>query len=390
MPKSKKINSRNKRAREAKAASQNTTTFNQPLNASNPPPSVPIQPTNQNLSISAASAAALPLLQQINSSSTNNAMDTSQNDINDANNQLLDQQQQHQFLQSTSPSTFQQPAPQVPQAPGGGETSELDLLNELYTRIRNYGNSREFFSVDNNMYITIDLNNDTLEELIQIYHSSNSREDFNNLVKSSRTIKYQLHSRIKPGDPVKSSTRTDGICNLWIIFQLDDRHIQYDKRLIPNSFRDDPTKMTGFDQGLLDKMKELINEIINIPDIYNKTFEDGTFVYKNFLDKAKNALETSCINIETSFNQDNKYLDSTDYPLGNILLEPFFLNKLKALSASFWLETEDGNYNILHSSNGVEGDTFFDYQQLLNALRNYHNNFKKIAIIITWVHSIMV
>ena len=121
----------------------------QPSNTSNtqanPPPNVPPQPTellsNQNLSISAASAAALPLLQQINSSSTNNAMDTSQNDINDVNNQLLDQQQQHQFLQSTSPSTFQQPAPQVPQAPGG-ETSELDLLNELYTRIRNYGSLR--------------------------------------------------------------------------------------------------------------------------------------------------------------------------------------------------------------------------------------------------------
>ena len=139
----------NRRRKHSKAASKirlsqsNTTniTSNQPLNASYPPPSVPPQPTNQNLSISAASAAALPLLQQINSSSTNNAMDTSQNDINDVNNQLLDQQQQHQFLQSTSPSTFQQPAPQVPQAPGG-ETSELDLLNELYTRIRNYGNSR--------------------------------------------------------------------------------------------------------------------------------------------------------------------------------------------------------------------------------------------------------
>jgi len=110
MPKSKKINSRNKRAREAKAASQNTAATNQPLIASNPPPSVPLQPTNQNLQNSAASAAALPFLQQINSSSTNNAMDTSQNDINDVNNQLLDEQQQHHFLQSTSPSTFQQPA----------------------------------------------------------------------------------------------------------------------------------------------------------------------------------------------------------------------------------------------------------------------------------------
>ena len=121
----------------------------QPSNTSNteanPPLSIPQQPTeiltNQNLQNSAASAAALPLLQQINSSLTNNAMDTSQNDINDVNNQLLDQQQQHHLLQSTSPSTFQQPAPQVPQAPGG-ETSELELLDELYTRIRNYGSLR--------------------------------------------------------------------------------------------------------------------------------------------------------------------------------------------------------------------------------------------------------
>ena len=132
-----------KHVKQAQAAV--TLSSNASNTQANPPPNVPPQPThlltNQNLSISAASAAALPLLQQINSSSTNNAMDTSQNDINDVNNQLLDQQQQHQFLQSTSPSTFQQPAPQVPQAPGG-ETSELDLLNELYTRIRNYGSLR--------------------------------------------------------------------------------------------------------------------------------------------------------------------------------------------------------------------------------------------------------
>jgi hypothetical protein len=74
---------------EAKAAA------NQPSNTNNPPPSVQ-QPTelltNQNLSISAASAAALPRPQQINSTSTNDAMDTSQIDINDVNNQLFNQQ----------------------------------------------------------------------------------------------------------------------------------------------------------------------------------------------------------------------------------------------------------------------------------------------------------
>jgi hypothetical protein len=126
-------------------ASQNAATAYQPSNTNNPPSIVQPQTTellsNQNLSISAASAAVLPLLQQINSSSTNNAMDTSQNDINDVNNQLLDQQQQHPLLQSTSPSTFQQAAPQVPRAPGG-ETNELELFNELYNRIRNYGSLR--------------------------------------------------------------------------------------------------------------------------------------------------------------------------------------------------------------------------------------------------------
>ena len=110
----------------------NKSQSNQSSNASNTPQSTELL-SNQNLSISAASAAALPLLQQTNSSLTNNAMDTSQNDINDVNNRLFNQQQQHHFLQSTSPSTFQQPAPQVPQAPGGGETSEFELLNELYT-----------------------------------------------------------------------------------------------------------------------------------------------------------------------------------------------------------------------------------------------------------------
>jgi hypothetical protein len=151
----------------------------------------------------------------------------------------------------------------------------------------------------------------------------------NNLVKSSTTIKYQLYSRIKPGDPVKLSTRADGICNLWVIFQLDDRNVNHDKRLIPKSFRDDPTKMTEFDQEQLAKMKRLIDEIINIPNIYNKTFDDGNFIHKNFLDKAKHALETSCINIETHINHNNKYLDGNDYPSVNILLDPYFLIKLK-------------------------------------------------------------
>ena len=87
MPKDKKNKSQTKRAREAKAASQNTAAANQPLNTINPPPNVPPTEllTNQNLQNSASSAAALPRLQQINSSSMNaniatshlEAMDTS-------------------------------------------------------------------------------------------------------------------------------------------------------------------------------------------------------------------------------------------------------------------------------------------------------------------------
>ena len=61
MPKNKN-NSRTKRARETKAASQNSAAANQPSNAYNPPPNVPPQPTelftNQNLQNSAASAAS--------------------------------------------------------------------------------------------------------------------------------------------------------------------------------------------------------------------------------------------------------------------------------------------------------------------------------------------
>ena len=87
----------NRRRKHSKAASQirlsssNTTNIaaNQPSNTSYPAPSVPLQPTNQNLLISAASAAALPLPQQINSTSTNDDMDTSPNDMNDVNNQLF-------------------------------------------------------------------------------------------------------------------------------------------------------------------------------------------------------------------------------------------------------------------------------------------------------------
>ena len=152
---------------------------------------------------------------------------------------------------NTTNITSNQPTNASNSPPSVQQPTELllnqNLQNELYYRIRNYGNSKEFFSMDNNMYIIIDFNNNTVEELILIFQHSTSREDFNILVKLSPTIKYQLYSRIKPGDPVKSSTRSDGICNLWVIFQLDDRNLHFDKRLIQKSFRDDPTKMTEFD-----------------------------------------------------------------------------------------------------------------------------------------------
>ena len=125
---------------------------------------------------------------------------------------------------NTTNITSNQPTNASNSPPSVQQPTELllnqNLQNELYYRIRNYGNSKEFFSMDNNMYIIIDFKNNTVEELILIFQHSTSREDFNILVKLTPTIKYQLYSRIKPGDPVKSSTRSDGICNLWVIFQF--------------------------------------------------------------------------------------------------------------------------------------------------------------------------
>ena len=68
----------------------------------NPPPNVPPQPTdllpNQNLQNSAASAAALPLLQQINSTSTNANIDTSHSEAMDTSHSLMPQASQPALL----------------------------------------------------------------------------------------------------------------------------------------------------------------------------------------------------------------------------------------------------------------------------------------------------
>jgi hypothetical protein len=61
----------------------------------------PILP-NQNLSLSAASAAALPLPQDNQSSVTNDAMCTSQNNIYDANYDLFNQRQNLLLLSNSN------------------------------------------------------------------------------------------------------------------------------------------------------------------------------------------------------------------------------------------------------------------------------------------------
>jgi hypothetical protein len=103
MPKNKK-NSQTKRAREAKATSQNTAA-NQPSNVNNPPPNVPppieLLP-NQNLQNSAASAAALPLLQQINFTSTNANIDISHSEAMDTSHSVMPQASQPTLQRKSS------------------------------------------------------------------------------------------------------------------------------------------------------------------------------------------------------------------------------------------------------------------------------------------------
>jgi hypothetical protein len=75
---------------EAKAAA------NQPSNANNPPTNVPPTKilTNQNLQNSAASAAALPLLKQINSTPTNANIDASHSEAMDTSLSVMPQTSQ--------------------------------------------------------------------------------------------------------------------------------------------------------------------------------------------------------------------------------------------------------------------------------------------------------
>ena len=127
MPKSNKINSRNKRAREAKAASQNTVAANQTSNTINPPPNVPPTEllTNQNLQNLAASAAALPRLQQINSSSTNANIATSHSEAMDTSHSVSPQAS-HPALQINS-SSSSQPGPIDISNPVSPQASQLGL-----------------------------------------------------------------------------------------------------------------------------------------------------------------------------------------------------------------------------------------------------------------------
>ena len=85
----------NENRSQSRQSNTTNTAANQPSNANNPPTNILVAVLDQNLSISAASAAALLQSQEIQSSGTHDDMDTSQNDINDSNtinNDLSNQQ----------------------------------------------------------------------------------------------------------------------------------------------------------------------------------------------------------------------------------------------------------------------------------------------------------
>ena len=93
---------------KSQSSQSNTTNTaaNQSSNANNPPPNVPPQPTellsNQNLQNSAASAAVLPLLQQINFSSTNANINTSNHEAMDTSYSVSPQASQPALQRKSS------------------------------------------------------------------------------------------------------------------------------------------------------------------------------------------------------------------------------------------------------------------------------------------------
>jgi hypothetical protein len=106
-------------------ASQNIT--NQPLNTNNPPPNMPptVLLTNQNLQNSPASAAALPRLQQFNSSSTNANIATSHPEAMDTSHSVSPQASQPALQINSSSSS--QPGPMDISNPVSPQASQLGL-----------------------------------------------------------------------------------------------------------------------------------------------------------------------------------------------------------------------------------------------------------------------
>ena len=254
MPKNKN-NSRTKRARQAKAASNtNNAAANQSSNANNPPPNVPPQPTellsNQNLQNSAASAAVLPLLQQINFSSTNANINTSNHEAMDTSYSVSPQASQP-ALQINSSSSSQPEAmdisnPVSPQAsplgsPTNSSTSssssssrsvamdtsepvspqatpyDVQIANQqnLINRLKQcLGTSVTSFTTTNKMKVKLD--DDQYEEIAALFlmNPNISRHDWVNLIQTTDMIKYTLASLIdqKIENVLYHLTSKIGIC----------------------------------------------------------------------------------------------------------------------------------------------------------------------------------
>jgi len=230
--------SASKKGVEAKSGSQNSAKSNQSSNVNNPPTNVPQAElfTNQNLQNSAASAAALPLLQQINSSSSTNAniINTSHHEAMDTSYSVLPQASQP-ALQINSSSSSQPEAmdisnPVSPQASQLGlqinsstsssasssqsvamDTSEpvspqatpydVQIANQqnLINRLKHHlGTSVTSFTTTNNMKVKLD--DDQYEEIVALFlmDSNVSRHNWVNLMQTTDMIKYTLASLINP------------------------------------------------------------------------------------------------------------------------------------------------------------------------------------------------
>ena len=154
--------------------------------------------TNQNLQNSAASAAALPRLQHINSTSTNANIYTSHSEAMDTSHSVSSQVSQPALQINSSSSS--QPGPmdisESTISPPVNTTNLEESLHQarelLKTRLRDFGESIESVSDDNNMRLILSLQgNVTLDHIIDIFQMSGGvKAAFVNLLQMSYDLTF--------------------------------------------------------------------------------------------------------------------------------------------------------------------------------------------------------